>query len=380
MAEPTSKFQPETLDFIARNARAVDRIAKILGVPPELLIGAVANEHDTRFNPDLFWKGTGPIVQKLGDVAATVDLLNREPIDHEDIDQNYHALRKGERNSFGKLGNPATVDVGPGNIRISTAIDLLHEYAEQHPVHEDDPLELKKYLGHYDALRDDLLKFDKPETTLALAGLMTRKAAPFFESIDSAAWRRLAPEQQHALGVMYYKMGPQTLEKNINERRRKLNGAVFSFNPHGDGGEQHLNNLRGINNALRIGRIQGENVVPHVPEDELVNMRSVNGPVIPRSAWQGPRRTNPEFTYDGRAAVLKMRGELDGYRGFDTPRERRALEREAPPSSLGSVHDKRDAQQWPTKWAPPFSGLARYWQNKEPDRDSLRNVVLSWFE
>lgn len=372
MAEPTSKFQPQTLDFVARNARTADRIAKILGISPALLVGAVANEHDTRFNPDLYWKETGAIGQKLGDVLATVDLFNKEPIGHQEIEQNYNQLRAGEENWLGKLRNPAMVDVGPGNIRISTAVDLLHEYAEQHP--DDDPLALKKYLGRYDALRDDLLKFDKPDTSLAMAGLMTKKAAPFFENIDSAAWQRLTPQQQEALGVMYYKMGPETLEKNISERRRKLNGAEFNFNPYGDGGEQHLNNSAGIAGALTVGRVQGEDAVPYVPEDEITKMRS----------GSGAEKADPGFTYDGHAAVSKMRGGLEGYRGYDTPRERLAPEQVASSPSAGDLRDTRETrQQWPGGRAhstatPPASDRDRFWQDKVPGRGDFVNVLRRW--
>lgn len=378
MAEPTSKFQPQTLDFIARNARAADRVARILGISPQLLIGAVANEHDTRFNADLSFKGTGAVAQKIGDVAATVDLINKVPIDHQDIEQNYDDLRNGKKNWFGKLGNPAMVDVGPGNVRIGTAIDLLQDYAKQHP--EGDPLELKKYLGNYDTLRDDLLKFDKPDASLAMAGLMTSKAAPFFENIDQAAWHRLTAKQQEALGVMYYKMGPRTLEKNINDRRAKLNGAAFEFNPSGDGGEQHLNNLDGIDNAMHVGRIQGENAVPHVPEDELDPFPYTGFfDTRKRTALPGPFLTNPEFTYDGRAAVSKSRGQLLPHRGFDTPRERLALEHDAP-QTLESLHEKREMQQmWPIRPPPPPEEPMSLTRRMFPGI-SLRDALSTWFD
>ncbi|KSV89775.1 hypothetical protein [Sinorhizobium sp. GL28] len=415
MAEPTSRFQPKTLDFIARNPRAADRIARILGTTPEAILGAVANEFDTRQNPELNWKSIGWAHQAAADFLAGFS-------DHDDLARNYDELSRfgppeppgafdsivSAIDSFGeelpfvggvvkdlndgaarikrKLRNPALVDVGPGNIQLKTAMDLLKQYETENP--DGDPLNLKKYSGDLGMLRGDLLNFEDPQTTLAMAGLMTRNADGFFVGQDEAAWRRLPKDKQDAMRVMYYKMGPATLARNIARSKGQAAAAnrVFDFNPYGDGGEQHLNNLNGIKNAIHVGRIQGENTAPHVPEDELVKAPSRVGPAVPPSGWPGPRRVNPQFTYDGRAAVSGMRGELDPYQGFDTPKERLALEREARQPSLESLHDKREAQQMsPTRWAsspatPPVSDLERFWQNKVPDLDDIFNAVRTWLD
>lgn len=414
MAEPTSKFRPKTLDFIGRNARAADRISRSLGISPEAIIGAVANEFDTRQNPDLNWASTGWAHQTAADLWAG-------GYSHDDLENNYDELiRHGPPappgifdsiasavESFGeelpfvgewvkdgndgldrvkrKLNNPALVDVGPGNFQIKTAIDLLEQYKAENPDH--DPLDLKKYSGDFARLRDDLLNFENPETTLAFSGLMAKNADHFFVGQDQAAWNRLPKDKQDAMRVMYYKMGPATLTANIarSKAQAKAGNSVFDFNPYGDGGEQHLNNLDGINNAIHVGRVQGADYVPHVPEDELVKMPSRYGAAIGLGGRQGPRRANPEFTYDGRAAVSGMRHELDPYQGFDTPKERLALEREAPSRSLENLHDKRDAQQmWPTRPAPmttaPASDRDGFWQRKIPNLLDLFTAGRQWRE
>ncbi|MBD9647483.1 hypothetical protein JVX98_10440 [Ensifer sp. PDNC004] len=393
MAEPTSKFQPESLDFIARNARVADHVTKILGVSPRAVSGALANEYDTRHNNSLLASWSGAPVQWLGDVFAKRNYFGG--VDHEALEESYLRtkdlpLPEGEAgkfwDKFSHTYSPSEIDVGPGNIDLNTAIDLLQDYSTENP--DDDPLRLKRYVGHYDRLRDDLLDNEKPEASVAIAGLKIRNADRYFASEDEAAWNRLSPDEQDALRVMYYKMRPDSLSRNIaaSKAKAKAEGRQFNFNPYGDGGEQHLNNVDGIKNAMNVGRIQGENVVPYIPEDELVKTPSMRGPVVLRGAWQGPERPNPEFTYDGRAAVSTARGELAPYRGFDTPKERQALERKAPPPSLERLHDKRDAlQMWPTRrapsmTAPPVSGLQRYWQDRMPTRGSLFDAVRNWFE
>ncbi|MGE6786334.1 hypothetical protein ACQKGL_27825 [Ensifer adhaerens] len=173
---------------------------------------------------------------------------------------------------------------------------------------------------------------------------------------------------------MYYKMGPETLEKNISERRRNLNGAEFNFNPYGDGGEQHLNNSAGIAGALTVGRAQGENAVPYVPEDAITKMPS----------GSGRAKTDPGFTYDGRAVISRMRGGLEGYRGYDTPRERLAPEHVASSPPTENLHDRRETrQQWPRGRAhsttpPPASNRDRFWQDRVPGRGDFGNVLQKW--
>ncbi|MEI2296781.1 hypothetical protein MKZ91_01665 [Ensifer sp. MJa1] len=183
-------------------------------------------------------------------------------------------------------------------------------------------------------------------------------------------------------------MKPDSLSRNIaaSKAKAKAEGREFNFNPYGDGGEQHLNNSAGIAGASIVGRVQGEDVVPHVPEDELEKMPFTDGVAVPPNGFPGPRRTNPQFTYDGRAAVSKMRGELDPYQGFDTPKERLALERKATSSSLESLHDKREAwQMWPSKrvpaeTTPPVSDLQRFWRDNVPGLDNLFNASRKWLE
>ena len=147
------------------------------------------------------------------------------------------------------------MDVGPGNIRVETAIDLLKEYDAEHIAKADDPLHLAKYVDHYDTLLKDLSDFDKTDTTFAFAALKVRNADRFFFDKDSTAWNRISDDVKDALRVTYYKMGEKTLSRNIDQRiaRSRRKKEQFDFDPHGDGGQQHLNNLEVILRAIMEG-------------------------------------------------------------------------------------------------------------------------------
>lgn len=403
MAEPTSKFQPETLDYIARNARKVDEVARKLGISPEAIIGAVANEYDTRYNPELSFDRRGGTGQALGDFFSRYSIWDGFN-DHQDIKDNYEFInRRDQDKKFtdifmdfpGRFANPAMVDVGPGNIRIATAIDLLNQYAARYPDENNDPLGIKKYMGNYDKLRDDLLDFKNPDTTLAFAGLMTKSADAFFLAQDKAAWGRLSPDERDALRIMYYKIGPDKLSDNIGKKQteaKKVN-RDYNFNPYGDGGEQHLNNLEGVRNALHLGRIQGDGVMPYVPEDELVT----------DSRGGGLTGINAQYTYDAHAAALKRQKSLEDYAGFDTPRERLGalgLNRETKPRdaaalglgsgttaplasvsspvSSGRERPKGDNPDQPGR--TPSSNAERFWDGFVRGRASLKDILARWTE
>ncbi len=118
--QPVSKFQDVTLDFIAKNTPEAEELAAKLGVSDNALLGAVANEFDTRFNPDLIFDTRGGTILWVGDLIASI-------FNSDQILNNYEAIKASNPNVGGlKPANPATIDVGPANFRISTAIHLLN--------------------------------------------------------------------------------------------------------------------------------------------------------------------------------------------------------------------------------------------------------------
>lgn len=247
MAEPTSAFTRQTKQYIERVAPWAKEAADQSGVPATAILGAVANEYDTRFNPDLTSDIRGRAGQAFGDWYGG----GRS---HEKVKGDYETVKSGNVWES-KLWHPVMIDVGPGNVRIETAIDLLGEYLASHKSDGQDPLELRQYENNYPKLVDDLLDFNQPKATMAFAGLMLAKADAFFKDKNAAAWGKLSDDDKDALRVTYYKLGPETLSKNIDRKalETKGAGADFNYNPYGDGGAQHLNNVAAIKQALERG-------------------------------------------------------------------------------------------------------------------------------
>lgn len=248
MAEPTSSFTVETWVYIATYGGVAQRYADAYGVSPLAVMGAVANEHDTRFNRDLVFDSRGGVGQWIGDQLS--QKWGPGDFSHSDIANYYDQYKSGENTS--KLRNPVAVDVGPGNIKISTAIDIVNRYNDEYGKTNFDTLGLIKYRNRYDFLISDLLSFSKPDASFAITSAYLKDGVSFFASKDRVAWNRLTADQRDALLVTYYKVGPDVLGRNIDARMSAAvkEGRVFEFNPNGDGGAQHLKNVGAIKNLV----------------------------------------------------------------------------------------------------------------------------------
>lgn len=247
MAEPSSIFTDRTKQYIERVAPWAKEAADRLNIPAAAILGAVANEYDTRFNPDLAFGLRGGAAQAFADWWSAGS-------SHDEISEDFGDRESG-KSAASKFWHPAKIDIGPGNIRVETAIDLLKDYLVSHEADGQDPLQLRQYENDYGKLANDLLDFDQPKATMAFAGLMVAKADDFFKGKNAAAWDRLSDDEKDALRVTYYKLGPKALSKNIDPKIAETEraGADFVFNPYGDGGAQHLKNVEAIKQAIDRG-------------------------------------------------------------------------------------------------------------------------------
>lgn len=233
MAEPTTKFTTATRYFVSETGAKAASIAKLLGVSQLAIVGAVANEYDTRYNYDIFFTFHGQLPQKFGDWWV-------EGADfHEELVENYKAVKSGSPNPGSKLGNHIQMDIGPGNIRIETAIDLIRGYVSLFDGTGNDPLDLLKYGDNYPSLVADLLDFKDPTATYAVAGLYLSVAQEFFLEKAPSAWDAMTEDERDALLVTYYKLGGDRIEKNINKSilASTENSTQYKYNPRGDGGQ-----------------------------------------------------------------------------------------------------------------------------------------------
>jgi len=110
--------------------------------------------------------------------------------------------------------------VGAGNIRIATAIDLLENYAEQHPF--TDPYLIKHYQADYGRLVYDLTNTElAPQTTVAFATLMLEEANDWFTS-HAADWATYDTETKEGLLVFYYKVGREAMDAKLDHPQDRI--------------------------------------------------------------------------------------------------------------------------------------------------------------
>ncbi|MCY6380985.1 hypothetical protein [Hoeflea prorocentri] len=246
MTQPTTPYMETTRKFVEKTGKLAMPIARELGVSPTAIIGAVANEYDTR-------KQWGWGVQAGADVWARMSSFGPYPrIPKQRIEPS-----SGKPGVLRKIVNPFTIDIGPGNIRVDAAISMVQDYVERHKKTKKDPLGLLKYRNDYDSLVNDLLNFENPKASYAIAGLFLAEGQKLLKQKSRHAWDKLSPDQKDALLVTYFKIGKEQIERNIDKRLNAPNRSPgdFAYNPRGDGGQQHLNNADNLRKWLRMPRM-----------------------------------------------------------------------------------------------------------------------------
>jgi hypothetical protein len=128
------------------------------------------------------------------------------------------------------------LDVGPGNIKIRTAISMLQNYNRMFP--DSDPLDLKRYNDHYDLLARDLKNRDS-DATFKIAGLVAREGQDFYrQAMTPVRWAALSEEQRAALLTKYYAVGKERLEDDFIKQGG--NAVTYAPNFSGDGSDMYL--------------------------------------------------------------------------------------------------------------------------------------------
>jgi hypothetical protein len=156
-----------------------------------------------------------------------------------------------------RLTNPVLFDIGPGNIKIRTAISTLQNYNRMFP--DSDPLELKRYNSHYDLLVRDLKNPDS-DTTVKIAGLVAREGQDFFsKAMTPPRWGALGDDQRAAALTKYYSVGKERMEDDFH--KQGANPGTYTPDFNGDGSDMYLYNPGGpmpsnpqsLKNALSSG-------------------------------------------------------------------------------------------------------------------------------
>ncbi|WP_309293198.1 putative Ig domain-containing protein [Azonexus sp.] len=159
---------------------------------------------------------------------------------------------KGAPNPLDKVANPALIDVGYGNFKISTAIDLVVKHANKA---EYSALDLTGYLSNYSQLVADLADPDG-ELTAKLYGLyMKEEAEAFFISKNAydGQWESLPQEFRDALLVTFTNIGKEGIDSRWKEN---TNNGSLPYEPQPalitGGGMNHLLNAKAIGIAIGL--------------------------------------------------------------------------------------------------------------------------------
>jgi hypothetical protein len=221
MVDYVYKYRQADLDFIRSNSIAIIQISSELGIKPEALAGGVIRElsgtaqNNTGVQAIKSYIAAKVMAQGLANLDTNekvADFYFKAFADPTGLD----GTGDQSETLTSKNNNPTLWDVGPGKIKIHTAIDMLDSYLVAHPGAAadpaSDPLQLKKYDGHLQDLVRDLQDANNP-LTFKIAGLVAKAGADFFsEKIGAAGWAAIDPDTQAALTTQYYVRGDHTME------------------------------------------------------------------------------------------------------------------------------------------------------------------------
>ena len=138
-------YSDSVLKIIENNAAGINEVATILGLDAVSIGAAIAEEVNDAHSTPIWSLFKNDLL----------DFLTKSKATHESILKNYNTIKSLPSDSpivtkpggGDKWDHPVLRDVGLGNIKISTAIDLLRAY--DNPSRVSDPLSLTQYRNDY---------------------------------------------------------------------------------------------------------------------------------------------------------------------------------------------------------------------------------------
>jgi hypothetical protein len=109
------------------------------------------------------------------------------------------------------------VDLGPGNIKLGSAIALLKKYNDIYP--NSDPLQAKKYNNDYRGLAWDLSRWNDLETTAKFSVLDAAEAVPFFDRRAHQTWASADKFEKLGLVSTYFNRGREKMNQVASEEK-----------------------------------------------------------------------------------------------------------------------------------------------------------------
>ncbi|GID08166.1 hypothetical protein TMM008_53680 [Pseudomonas sp. 008] len=267
-------FSKSTLEYLQSMADEANEISKALGVDDvtaQGMLGAIGEEYESL--------GFKDVVQAITVSGAS----------HEELKANYESVladpdllkeivgANDVRQGVIKYFNPVLNDVGPGNIKILTAMKLLGDYMESNP--GSDPLGIKNYAQDYGRLVKDLGD-EKNTLSLKFAGLMLVEANEFYSVKAASAWAGYDQDTKDAILITYYNNGEEWAVGKAEQFFSEFPDAQYAPKPGGgtSGGQVYLEN------AEQIKKYIGATPIPSV-SDNFFNLNiNTAGAVVEKGA------------------------------------------------------------------------------------------------
>jgi hypothetical protein len=246
------KFDDGTLATMAKLHDVAKPYADRLGVDPYLAVGGPAEELDTIRRTDPI----GDPLSFVGNPFLDVRARNYFWRDHNALSQDLEDAKKVDQsrgvNAWKKFWHPVLADLGPGNIKLAHAIELLRRYSQRFP--DSDPLQLKeKYNLDYKGLGRDLADWDNLEATAKFAALDAADAVAFFQREAPRTWASADKFKKLGLVSTYYNRGREQMVRDAREERN-----LGGYDPvPGFGGEWSTENGPALSQAIE-GRRRAE--------------------------------------------------------------------------------------------------------------------------
>lgn len=239
------RLDPQTIQRIGRETSPIREAADVLGVSPLAIAVAMTEEIQDRRDK--------PFVERQLDNAAEALALDYAKRSSHSILEAQLAgvdalIEAGVPESSDALKvYPVMVDVGVGNIKVRTGIQLLRDYLDD-PAFADDPLRLETYENAYHRFTIDLIQ-NASGLQSKIAGLMVAEGQEFFvERLATSDWRSYTEEQQAELLATYYNFGRSAIIERYDEQI--ADQGRYDPRPSEDEGAINVGSFRTMSNIL----------------------------------------------------------------------------------------------------------------------------------
>ena len=179
MSDASSNGQPYSegaLVYLWGSKDTINQVATTLGVDPGALASGIARE----FTRQLDLRVYAPrVAEGRFDTWGNTSESLKSEYDKTLAQYNADPTAFNGKNWVSSGYNPMITDLGPGAIRLFTALQELNKYLNDHKEDGKDPLGLDKYANNYQQFAADLASYTSDLTPI-IAGLVAKDAQDYF--------------------------------------------------------------------------------------------------------------------------------------------------------------------------------------------------------